>query len=101
MLKKKYSCVKVNQQKDGITWVTFNRPEKRNAMSPTFHAEMMEIMTLLETDPDTKLVILTGEGVSYSAGQDLKEYFRETDGKPDVKAQASANSRWRNEKLWM
>ena len=78
MLKKKYSCVKVDQQKDGITWVIFNRPEKRNAMSPTFHAEMMEILNLLETDSDTKLVILTGEGVSYSAGQDLKEFFRET-----------------------
>jgi len=101
MLKKKYTCVEVDQQKDGITWVTFNRPEKRNAMSPTFHAEMMEILTKLETDPDTKLVILTGAGVSYSAGQDLKEFFRETDGKPDVKAAAGANSKWRSDKLWM
>ena len=41
MLKKKYTCVKVEQQKDGITWVIFNRPEKRNAMSPTFHSEMV------------------------------------------------------------
>ena len=80
MLKKKYTCVKVDQQKDGITWVIFNRPEKRNAMSPTFHAEMMEILTLLESDKDTKLVILTGEGVSYSAGQDLKEFFHVVPG---------------------
>ena len=101
MLKKKYSCVKVDQQKDGITWVIFNRPEKRNAMSPTFHAEMVEILDLLETDPDTKLVILTGEGVSFSAGQDLKVFFRETDGRPDLKAAAYNNSKWRNEKLWM
>ncbi len=101
MLTKKYTCVKVDQQKDGITWVIFNRPEKRNAMSPTFHIEMMDVLTRLETDPDTKIVILTGEGVSYSAGQDLKEYFRETDGKPEVKAAASAASRWRSDKLWM
>ena len=101
MLKKKYSCVKVKQQNDGITWVIFNRPEKRNAMSPTFHAEMVEILDLLETDPDTKLVILTGEGVSFSAGQDLKVFFRETDGRPDLKAAAYNNSKWRNEKLWM
>jgi trans-feruloyl-CoA hydratase/vanillin synthase len=101
MLKKKYSCVKVDQQKDGITWVIFNRPEKRNAMSPKFHAEMMEILTLLETDSDTKLVILTGAGVSYSAGQDLKEYFRETEGKPTVKAKAGADSKWRSDVLWM
>ena len=101
MLKKKYTCVKVDQQKDGITWVIFNRPEKRNAMSPTFHAEMMEILTLLETDKDTKLVIITGEGVSYSAGQDLKEFFRETDGNPRAKKEALENSKWRSEKLWM
>ena len=101
MIKKKYSCVKVDQQKDGITWVTFNRPEKRNAMSPTFHAEMMEIMKSLESDPDTKLVILTGAGTAYSAGQDLKEYFRETDGNPAAKAAAGANSRWRSDVLWM
>ena len=101
VIKKKYSCVKVDQQKDGITWVTFNRPEKRNAMSPIFHAEMFEILDFLETDPDTKLVILTGEGVSFSAGQDLKVFFRETDGRPDLKAAAYNNSKWRNEKLWM
>ncbi|MEE8334406.1 MAG: p-hydroxycinnamoyl CoA hydratase/lyase [Alphaproteobacteria bacterium] len=101
MLKKKYTCVKVDQQKDGITWVIFNRPEKRNAMSPTFHVEMMDILTRLENDSDTKLVIITGAGTAYSAGQDLKEYFRELDGKPDKKAEASAASRWRNEKLWL
>jgi trans-feruloyl-CoA hydratase/vanillin synthase len=101
MLKKSYTCVEVEQQKDGITWVTFNRPEKRNAMSPTFHIEMMDVLTRLETDPDTKLVILTGAGTAYSAGQDLKEYFRETDGKPDKKAEAGAASRWRSDKLWM
>ena len=101
MLNKKYTCVKVNQQKDGITWVIFNRPEKRNAMSPTFHIEMMDILTRLETDTDTKIVILTGAGTAYSAGQDLKQYFRELDGKPAKKAEASAASKWRNEKLWM
>ncbi len=101
MLTKKYKCVKVDQQKDGITWVIFNRPEKRNAMSPTFHIEMMEIMNRLESDPDTKLVILTGAGTAYSAGQDLKEYFRELDGKPDKKAAASAAGKWRNETLWL
>ena len=101
MLKKTYTCVEVEQQKDGITWVTFNRPEKRNAMSPTFHIEMMDVLTRLETDPDTKLVILTGAGTSYSAGQDLKEYFRETDGNPQKKAEAGAASRWRSDKLWM
>ena len=101
MLTDTYTCVKVEQQEDGITWVIFNRPEKRNAMSPTFHAEMVDILSKLETDSDTKLVILTGAGTAYSAGQDLKEYFRETDGNPAARAKAGADSQWRSDTLWL
>ena len=35
---------------DGIAWVTMNRPEKRNAMSPTLAAEMLQVMNALEID---------------------------------------------------
>jgi trans-feruloyl-CoA hydratase/vanillin synthase len=101
MLTKKYTCVKVDQRKDGITFVIFNRPEKRNAMSPTFHIEMMDVLNELEIDSDTKVVVLTGAGTAYSAGQDLKEYFREGDKNPSVRAAASAASRWRSDKLWL
>ena len=33
--KKEYTCVLVETDDEGITWITFNRPEKRNAMNPT------------------------------------------------------------------
>lgn len=36
-----YETVKVYRQ-DGVTWVTLNRPEKRNAMNPRLNAEMLE-----------------------------------------------------------
>ncbi len=42
--KKEYTCVLVETDDEGITWITFNRPEKRNAMSPTLHIEMEEIL---------------------------------------------------------
>ena len=41
---KEYTCVLVETDDEGITWITFNRPEKRNAMSPTLHVEMEEIL---------------------------------------------------------
>ena len=50
--KKEYTCVLVETDDEGITWITFNRPEKRNAMSPTLHVEMEEILYGLETDDD-------------------------------------------------
>jgi trans-feruloyl-CoA hydratase/vanillin synthase len=71
--------VLVKTDKDGITWVTFNRPEKRNAFNPRLIAEMEQILLDLETDERTKVIVFTGAGNSWSAGMDLKEYFRETD----------------------
>ena len=35
---------------DGIAWVTMNRPEKRNAMSPALTAEMLQVLDALEID---------------------------------------------------
>lgn len=75
------STVKVEFE-DGIAWVTLNRPDKRNAMSPTLNREMMEVLEELEFDDRCGVVVLTGAGDSFTAGMDLKEYFRETDAAP-------------------
>jgi len=64
---------------EGIAWVALNRPAKRNAMSPALNREMVEVLDMLETDERCRVVVLTGAGDSFSAGMDLKEYFRETD----------------------
>jgi trans-feruloyl-CoA hydratase/vanillin synthase len=64
---------------DQIAWVKFNRPEKRNAMSPTLNRRMMDVLEELEFHPDAGVVVLTGEGSAWTAGMDLKEYFRETE----------------------
>lgn len=79
----RWSTVKVEVE-DGIAWVTLNRPEKRNAMSPTLNREMIEVLEAVELDDDAQVLVLTGAGESWSAGMDLKEYFRETDGKPEI-----------------
>jgi trans-feruloyl-CoA hydratase/vanillin synthase len=69
---------------DGIAWVTMNRPEKKNAMSPALNKEMRETVEALATDERCGVFVLTGAGDSFAAGMDLKEYFRETDGAPDT-----------------
>ncbi|GGO83425.1 crotonase [Marinobacterium nitratireducens] len=69
---------------EGIGWVTLNRPEKRNAMSPTLNREMVEVLNEVEQDPEIGVVVLTGAGDSWTAGMDLKEYFRETDAGPEI-----------------
>ncbi len=64
---------------DGIAWVNFNRPEKRNAMSPALNRRMMEVLDELEFDDNVGVLVLGGEGTAWQAGMDLKEYFRETE----------------------
>jgi trans-feruloyl-CoA hydratase/vanillin synthase len=64
---------------DGIAWVRFNRPEKRNCMSPKLNRQMMRVLDELEFHQDVGVLVLTGEGAAWSAGMDLKEYFRENE----------------------
>jgi len=69
---------------ESIGWVFFNRPEKRNAMSPTLNREMRDVLETLELDDSVRVLVLTGAGESWTAGMDLKEYFREVDQAPEI-----------------
>jgi feruloyl-CoA hydratase/lyase len=64
---------------DGIAWVSLNRPEKRNAISPALAAEMLDVLESLEGDDRCGVLVITGVGEAFSAGMDLKEYFRAND----------------------
>ena len=69
---------------DQIAFVYFNRPDKKNCMSPTLNREMYATLHALELDDRCGVVVLTGRGEAWSAGMDLKEYFRETDNASDA-----------------
>ena len=64
---------------DQIAWVNFNRPEKRNCMSPKLNRRMLAVLDELEFRDDVGVLVLTGTGAAWSAGMDLKEYFRDTE----------------------
>ena len=90
-----YDCVTLEKDDDGIAWVTLNRPEKRNAMSPQLHYDMENVMMGLETDDEVQVIVLTGAGDSWSAGMDLREYFRATDNDPTAQFRSfMANKHW-------
>jgi trans-feruloyl-CoA hydratase/vanillin synthase len=86
---------------DGIAFVTMNRPDKRNAVSPALAAEMLAVIEALETDERCRVLVLTGAGESFSAGMDLKEYFRDTDPlSPAERAQVfRVNAAWQWRRL--
>lgn len=58
-----------------IATVTFNRPAKRNAMSPSLHLAMTDALEKLRYDKSVRVIVLTGEGEAFCAGMDLKQFF--------------------------
>jgi trans-feruloyl-CoA hydratase/vanillin synthase len=99
MADKTYENIKITRE-SGITFVSLNRPDKRNAMSPALHYDMEDALQWLARDAETKVLVLTGEGEAWCAGQDLKLYFRETAGNPEERARSNtASHHWRWELL--
>jgi methylglutaconyl-CoA hydratase len=55
----------------GVARLVLNRPDKHNAMNAAMIAELTEAAARLGRDPAVRVVVLTGAGVSFSAGGDL------------------------------
>lgn len=66
---------------DQVAWIYFNRPDKRNCMSPKLNRQMKRVIEELEFRDDVAVLVLTGEGAAWSAGMDLLEYFRMNEDK--------------------
>ncbi|HLH98905.1 MAG TPA: p-hydroxycinnamoyl CoA hydratase/lyase [Xanthobacteraceae bacterium] len=79
---------------EGIAWVTLNRPEKRNCMSPALNDEMVQVLDAIELEDAAGVLVLTGAGEAFSAGMDLKEYFRDVDALPYVRQVRARRSAW-------
>ena len=56
-----------------IATITMNRPERRNALSLAMMAELMAALRAVSSRPQTRVVILAGNGPAFSAGHDLRE----------------------------
>ena len=67
MSDKTYDNIKI-ERRGHITFVTLNRPEKRNAMSPGLHYDMEDALTRLDDDPQTRVLVLAGAGEAWCAG---------------------------------
>ena len=59
--------------KDGIAYVTVNRPKSLNALSKEVLSELDEALDKINEDPEVKIAILTGEGRAFVAGADISQ----------------------------
>lgn len=71
---------------DGIARLTLNRPEKLNSFNGDMHVELRVALDSIQEDPAIRVLVLTGAGRAFSAGQDLADSdMQMVDGKmPDI-----------------
>ncbi|WP_373883142.1 2-(1,2-epoxy-1,2-dihydrophenyl)acetyl-CoA isomerase PaaG [Acinetobacter pittii] len=58
-------------EKNGVGYLTFNRPKALNSFNVDMHREVAEVLNLWAKNPDVRCVVISGEGRGFCAGQDL------------------------------
>jgi 2-(1,2-epoxy-1,2-dihydrophenyl)acetyl-CoA isomerase len=59
--------------RDGIARITLNRPDRLNSFNDAMHAELRDALARIASDVDVRVLLLTGAGRGFCAGQDLAD----------------------------
>ena len=62
----------IYEKRESVAWITLNRPERLNAISPQVLLELKEALGEIARDEAVEAVVLTGSGRAFSAGVDIK-----------------------------
>jgi methylglutaconyl-CoA hydratase len=65
------STVTTSIDSRGVVTLTLNRPEKHNALDGATMGELTDALTRISSDPQARVVVLTGAGASFCAGADI------------------------------
>ena len=63
----------LREDRDGVAWLTLNRPAARNALSQPLMAALEAALDAIETDAAVRVVVVAGAGPAFCAGHDLRE----------------------------
>ncbi|MEM3671121.1 MAG: enoyl-CoA hydratase-related protein [Thermoprotei archaeon] len=63
----------VLEKKGGVAVIKLNRPDVRNALNRELMSELVECLSVLESEKETRCVVITGGSSFFSAGADIKE----------------------------
>lgn len=58
----------------GVAHIEMNRPDKANAMTPDFWADLPRLVGVLDSDPAVRAIVLSGRGKHFSGGMDLQAF---------------------------
>src|SRR3954470_17667478 len=58
---------------EGVARITLNRPDRLNSFTSAMHLELRDALTRVEEDATLRVLVLTGAGRGFCAGQDLAD----------------------------
>jgi len=70
----------LSSERDGVLTLTFNRPEKLNALNDGITAELIAALSDAGRRPAIRVIVLRGSGRGFSAGQDLEAFVSRSTG---------------------
>jgi enoyl-CoA hydratase/carnithine racemase len=62
------------EKRDGVAWVTLNRPDRLNAYNVEMRDNLFEVLSAIYDDPELCAMVLAGAGSSFSTGGDVTEF---------------------------
>ncbi|HIJ62715.1 MAG TPA: enoyl-CoA hydratase [Rhodospirillaceae bacterium] len=62
-------------RRDGLVELRFDRPEKKNALTTAMYAALADAMTAAAADPTVRVILFSGSGGSFCAGNDLNDFL--------------------------
>ncbi len=69
-----FSGFELSMKDPGIAWFQFNTPERLNGMTTAIKRDMIEAVTQAQMDNAVRVLVFTGSGRAFCAGDDLKAY---------------------------
>ncbi|AZB41434.1 2-(1,2-epoxy-1,2-dihydrophenyl)acetyl-CoA isomerase [Bacillus sp. FJAT-42376] len=72
-----YGTIKF-EPKNGVAWLTLNRPDKLNAFTGQMNKEIIQALKGAASDEAIRCVVITGEGRAFCSGEDLGSIGEET-----------------------
>ena len=64
----------IYEKRDGIAWVTLNRPDKFNAYNVVMRDDLFTVLSAIHEDPEVRAMVLAGAGPAFSTGGDVSEF---------------------------
>jgi enoyl-CoA hydratase len=68
------SPIVLYEKRDGVAWVTLNRPDRLNAYNVEMRDNLFEVLSAIYDDPEVCAMVLAGAGTSFSTGGDVSEF---------------------------